>query len=63
MVEECTKLKTKKEPPEDKPPQKKITLSVELDAKQNHSEGRCWKGAGAHLAPKRTRQEDILIGN
>ena len=62
MVKESKKLKRKKESPKGKPPQKRITLSVELAAKQNHSEGRCWNGAGAHLKPKRTRQEDTVMG-
>ena len=60
IVKDCEKLKKKKEKDaqQGKTTQKKIYPKCGTCGKTNHPEGRCWKGAGAHLKPKRTRPED-----
>ena len=56
----CPKLKKKKEL-EDKNGKKSHRPTYPecpTCGKKNHPAERCWKGAGAHLRPKRTRSED-----
>ena len=56
----CPKLKKKKELEDknDKKPQRPTYPECPTCGKKNHPVERCWKGAGAHLRPKRTRPED-----
>ena len=60
MVKDCEKLEKKKEKDaqQGKPTQKKTYPKCSTCGKTNHPEERCWRGAGAHLKPKRTRPED-----
>ena len=60
MVSHCEKLKRKKEKEAKagaKPDQKKQYPKCPTCGKTNHPEERCWKGAGAHLRPKRNKPE------
>ena len=41
-----------------KKPQRSTYPECPTCKKTNHPAERCWKGAGAHLRPKRTRPED-----
>ena len=56
----CPKLKKKKELEDKngKKPQRPTYPECPTCGKKNHPVERCWKGAGAHLRPKRTRPED-----
>ena len=56
----CPKLKKKKELEDKngKKPQRPTCLECPTCGKENHPAERCWKGAGAHLRPKRTRSDD-----
>ena len=56
----CPKLKKKKELEDKngKKPQRPTYPECPTCGKKNHPVERCWKGAGAHLHPKRTRPED-----
>ena len=56
----CPKLKKKKELEDKngKKPQRPTYPECTTCGKKNHPVERCWKGAGAHLRPKRTRHED-----
>ena len=56
----CPKLKKKKELEDKngKKPQRPTYPECSTCGKKNHPVERCWKGAGAHLRPKRTRPED-----
>ena len=56
----CPKLKKKKESEDKngKKPQRPTNPECPTCGKKNHPVERCWKGAGAHLRPKRTRPED-----
>ena len=56
----CPKLKKKKELEDKngKKPQCPTYPECPTCGKKNHPVERCWKGAGAHLRPKRTRPED-----
>ena len=56
----CPKLKKKKEleDKKGKKPQRPTYPECPTCGKKNHPVERCWKGAGAHLRPKRTRPED-----
>ena len=56
----CPKLKKKKELEDKngKKPQRPTYPECPTCGKKNHPVERCWKGAGAHLRPKRTRHED-----
>ena len=56
----CPKLKKKKEleGKNGKKPQRPTYPECPTCKKTNHPAERCWKGAGAHLRPKRTRPED-----
>ena len=56
----CSKLKKKKELEDKngKKPQRPTYPECPNCGKKNHPVERCWKGAGAHLRPKRTRPED-----
>ena len=56
----CPKLKKKKELEDKngKKPQRPTYPECPTCKKTNHPAERCWKGAGAHLRPKRTRPED-----
>ena len=56
----CPKLKKKKELEDKngKKPQRLTYPECPTCKKTNHPAERCWKGAGAHLRPKRTRPED-----
>ena len=60
MVKDSKKLKKKREKDaqQGKSTQKKTYPECSTCGKKNHPEERCWQGAGAHLKPKRTRQED-----
>ena len=60
MVKDCEKLKKKKErdAQKGKPQPKKTYPECGTCGKTNHPEERCWKGAGAHLKPKRNRTDD-----
>ena len=60
MVNDCEKLKKKKEKDVQQsiPTQKKTYPECGTCGKKNHPEEICWLGAGAHLKPKRTRHED-----
>ena len=60
MVKDCEKLKKKKEKDaqKGKPTQKKTYPECGTCGKTNHPEERCWKGAGAHLRPKRNKPND-----
>ena len=42
---------------------KKAYPKCGIYGKKNHSEQRCWLGAGAHLKPKRIRPEDSSDNN
>ena len=59
--ESCPKLKKKKELEDKngKKPQRPTYPECPTCGKKNHPAERCWKGAGAHLRPKRTQPEDI----
>ena len=56
----CPKLKKKKELEDKngKKHQRPTYPECPTCGKKNHPAERCWKGAGAHLRPKRTRSED-----
>ena len=56
----CPKLKKKKELEDKngKKPQRPTYPECPTCGKKNHPVERCWKGAGAHLRPKKTRPED-----
>ena len=56
----CLNLKKKKEMEDKngKKPQRPTYPECPTCKKTNHPAERCWKGAGAHLRPKRTRPED-----
>ena len=56
----CPKLKKKKELEDKngKKTQRPTYPECPTCGKKNHPVERCWKGAGAHLRPKRTRPED-----
>ena len=56
----CPKLKKKKELEDKngKKPQRPTYPECPTCGKKNHPVERCWKGAGAHLRPIRTRPED-----
>ena len=56
----CPKLKKKKELEDKngKKPQRPTYPECPTCGKKNHPVERCWKGAGSHLRPKRTRPED-----
>ena len=56
----CPKLKKKKELEDKngKKPQRPTYPECPTCGKKNHPVERCWKRAGAHLRPKRTRPED-----
>ena len=56
----CPKLKKKKELEDKngKKPQRPTYPECPTCGKKNHPVERCWKGAGAHLRPKRSRPED-----
>ena len=60
MVKDCEKLKKKKERDAQKgaTTQKKTYPECSTCGKTNHPEERCWKGAGAHLRPKRNKPDD-----
>ena len=64
MVKDCEKLKKKKEKDaqQGKQTQRKTYPECGTCGKKNHPEERCWKGAGAHLKPKRTRPDDANDG-
>ena len=59
----CPKLKKKKELEDKngKKPQRPTYPECPTCKKTNHPAERCWKGAGAHLRPKRTRPEDKAV--
>ena len=60
IVKDCEKLKKKKErdAQKGKTSQKKVYPECGTCGKTNHPEERCWKGAGAHLKPKRNKPDD-----
>ena len=60
MVKDCEKLKKKKErdAQKGKTEPKKTYPKCPTCGKTNHPEERCWKGAGAHLRPKRNKTDD-----
>ena len=63
MVNDCEKLKKKKEKDAQhgKSTQKKTYPECGTCGKKNHPKERCWQGAGAHLKPKRTQMTISLI--
>ena len=60
IVEDCEKLKKKKEKDaqQGKQTQKKTYPECGTCGKKNHPEERCWQGASGHLKAKRNRSED-----
>ena len=65
MVKDCKKLEKRKEKDahQGKSTQKKTYPDCGTCGKKNHSEEKCWQGAGAHLNPKRSRSEDSNDNN
>ena len=59
IVKNCEKLKKKKEreAQNGKTTQRKTYPECGTCGKTNHPEERCWKGAGAHLRPKRNKTD------
>ena len=55
----CPKLKKKKESEakDGKKPQRQTYPECPTCSKTNHPAEKCWRGAGAHLRPKRNRQD------